>query len=60
MKHIYNELRKHNGKLTEFGNILVKNNIYSDVKIAIENGGKVKASLKEISINITGITDREE
>lgn len=60
MKHIYNELRKHNGKLTEFGNVLVENNIYSDVKIAIENGGKVKASLKEISINITWITDKEE
>ena len=60
MKHIYNKLRKHNGKLTELGNVLVENNIYSDVKIAIENGGKVKASLKEINMHITWITDREE
>ena len=60
MKNIYNELRIHEGKLTEFGHVLVEKNIYSGVKIAIENGGKVKASLKEISINITGITDKEE
>ena len=51
MKHIYNELRKHNGKLTEFGNVLVENNIYSDVKIAIaslRNNVKPKEEVQQI------------
>lgn len=51
MKHIYNELRKHNGKLTEFGNVLVENNIYSDVKIAIaslRNNVKQKEDVQQI------------
>ena len=51
MKHIYNELRKHNGKLTEFGNVLVENNIYSNVKIAIaslRNNVKTKEEVQQI------------
>ena len=51
MKQIYNELRKHNGKLTDFGNVLVENNIYSDVKIAIaslRNNVKPKEDVQQI------------
>ena len=51
MKHIYNELRSHEGKLTEFGRVLVEKNIYSDVKIAIaslRNNVKQKEDVQQI------------
>ena len=51
MKHIYNELRSHEGKLTEFGHVLVEKNIYSDVKIAIaslRNNVKPKEDVQQI------------
>jgi alpha-L-arabinofuranosidase len=51
MKHIYNELRIHEGKLTEFGHVLVEKNIYSDVKIAIaslRNNVKPKEDVQQI------------
>lgn len=37
MKHIYNELRSHQGKLTEFGNVLVANKLFANSKNAIAN-----------------------
>ena len=34
MQKIYNELKKHNGKLAEFSKVLVENGIYSTEKVA--------------------------
>ena len=51
MKEIYNELRRHDGKLTEFAKVLVEKKIYSDVKIAIaslRNNVKPKEDVQQI------------
>ena len=36
MKHIYNELIRHRGRLYEFANLLVEKNIYTNEKSAVQ------------------------
>ena len=37
MQEIYNELRQHQGKLTEFAEYLVDNNVFSNTKTALQS-----------------------